>query len=508
MFAPMDAESFLRVSDQFRLGELVTEQPHPETVGLAELARHDLPRAIAAFHRVDLLALQRLGERLGPLPELVEAIRAALQRGGRIFLCGCGATGRLALSLETLAREAWLPADAAGRVIGFMAGGDAALIRSIEAFEDHPEHGVRQLRELGFGADDLLLAITEGGETPFVIGACLEAATLARQPPWFLFCNPPEPLGRIAARARRVLESPRVRPFCLEVGPMALAGSTRLQATTVQMLVAGAALSEALGRGPAVSLIGAFRRAVEEQDPGTLAPLIGAEASVYAGDGLVLYQTDHYGITVLTDTTERSPTFSLAPFENRFSPADPPSPCYLALPRAAGAAEAWERLLGRPPRTLEWPELGGRASLQYLLGHDISAAAGEWRAERHPGRRQAVYTVRGPAPALEFAGHSVRLAGAEQPLLVRHLLVKLALNLQSTLVMGRLGRFESNLMTRVRPSNHKLVDRAARHVQHHHLQRTGIPLPYPAAVRRVFASIKEETEGRQPSVSSGQVESL
>ncbi len=503
----MDAESFLKVSDQFRLGELVTEQPHPETVGLAELAQGDLERAIAAFHRVDLLALARLEERLGPLPELVAAMRAALAEGGRIFLCGCGATGRLALSLEVLAREAWLP-HGAERVVGFMAGGDAALIRSIESFEDHPEYGARQLRELGYGPRDLLLAITEGGETPFVIGACLEAAERAGRPPWFLFCNPPELLGRVAERSRRVLECPRVRPFCLEVGPMALAGSTRLQATTVQMLVAGAALAEALGHGPAAGLIAAFRRAVEAREPRLLAPFIEAEAAVYRAGGMVLYQTGHYGVTVLTDTTERAPTFSVAPFENRWRPEDPPSLCYLSLPDAADARHAWRRLLGRPPRTLEWPELRGRAGLEWLLGHDISAAAAAWRAERHPGRRQAVYAVHGPAPVLAFAGRSLPLATAESPLLVRHLLVKTALNLQSTLVMGRLGRFESNLMTLVRPSNHKLVDRAARHVQHRHLQRTGRPLPYPDAVRQVFAALKEETEGRPPSVSSGQVESL
>ncbi len=485
----MDIERFLEVCGQFRLGDLVTEQPHPETVGLAELSQNRLPEAIDAFHRVDLQAMERLGKGLAPLPRLVAAARDTLNAGGRIFLAGCGATGRLSLSIETLAREEWLPPGREDRIHGFMAGGDAALIRSIEAFEDYPEYGRRQLLEAGFGPQDLLLAITEGGETPFVIGACLAAAEISSRRPWFLFCNPPDLLAGLTERSREVLSHPGVVPFFLDTGPMALAGSTRLQATTVQMLVAAAALSEALGREQARFLIHRFQALLRSHRPETLAPLIEAEANLYAAGDRVLYETDRYGITVLTDTTERSPTFSLAPFENINRPEDPVSWSYLCLPEAAGAAEAWERLLHRPPRTLEWPELKGRASLETLLGHDISRTAPDWRARRNPGKRQIPYLVHGDGPVLEFAGHIRDLGLGGEPLLLRHLVLKCCLNLQSTLVMGRLGLFESNLMTRVKPSNFKLIDRAARHAQHHHRQKTGKELPYEDAVRQVFRDL-------------------
>lgn len=485
----MDAESFLKVSDQFRLGELVTELPHPETTGLAELSRDDLPEAIRAFHSVDRLMMQGVMASLDPLPGLVTAMSRTLARGGRIFIAGCGATGRLALSLETLAREAWLTSATRERIIGFMAGGDAALIRSIESFEDYPEYGARQLKELGFQATDLLLAVTEGGETPFVIGACLEAAGIATEPPWFLFCNPPDQLCRLAERSKQVLTSPSVRSFFIDTGPMALAGSTRLQATTAQMLVTGAALTEAFGRGAAMDLIRAFDGMLAAHNPQALAPFIEEEARTYGNGGLALYQTDRYGITVLTDTTERSPTFSLAPFESRLRRADPASWCYLSLPHAADAVEAWEALLHRKPRTLEWPALEGRGSRQNLLGHDISRQAEDWRAGRWPDKAQHPYRITGKSTVLEFPPHRLDLGQAGKPLLLRHLLLKCCLNLQSTLVMGRLGRFESNLMTRVRPSNHKLIDRAARHNQHHHRQRTGKDLPYEEAVRRVFREL-------------------
>lgn len=482
----MDLEEFLRVSDQFKLGDLITEKPHPHTVGLAELAQTDLHQAVRLFHEVDLQAMDKLKQQLQPLSDMKEAIRRTFDNEGRVFIAGCGATGRLALSIETLAREAWLEGKE-DAVVAFMAGGDAALIRSIEAFEDYPEYGARQLRELGFCDNDLLLAITEGGETPFVIGACAEAASVSKESPWFLFCNPPEILTRVAERSRTILEMENVQPFCLDVGPMALSGSTRLQATTVQMLVTGAAIMEGLGLGNAGDLIDRFQEILLGHDPEQLIPLIEAETNVYNNEDLVLYQTDHYGITVLTDTTERSPTFSLAPFENRFRQEDNGSLCYLSLPGWKSATEAWSALLHRTPRTLEWPELEGKASMENLLGHDISNEASAWRTRRHPHKNQYPFLVHGSGPILEFGGCTVGLGAEKEPLLLRHLYLKCCLNLHSTLVMGRLGRFESNLMTWVKPSNFKLVDRAARYRQNSYKQSTGYSLDYEKAVREVFA---------------------
>nr|NIP94264.1 SIS domain-containing protein [Akkermansiaceae bacterium] len=171
----LSLERFLEVAAEFRLGELETEQPHPATGELSRLAREDPGAAVEVLKQVDLNALVCLESFNPRLEFLAAAMAETLDRGRRIFLCGCGATGRLSISLETFAREGLLGDDLGERVIGFMAGGDAALVRSIERFEDYPQYGVRQLRELGFADGDLMIGITEGGETPFVIGATEEA---------------------------------------------------------------------------------------------------------------------------------------------------------------------------------------------------------------------------------------------------------------------------------------------------------------------------------------------
>jgi N-acetylmuramic acid 6-phosphate etherase len=75
-----------------------------------------------------------------------------------------------------------------------------------------------------------------------------------------------------------------------------------------------------------------------------------------------------------------------------------------------------------------------------------------------------------------------------RPAWVEHLLLKLLLNAHSTLVMGRLGRYERNLMTWVRPSNNKLIDRAIRYIDLL-LQQRGITRSYEDLAVECFVSM-------------------
>lgn len=479
-----NADEFLDMADQFRLGELPTEQPHPLTANLSELAKHDLPQAITTLKEVDLVALEKLHGYAAGISELAKALGETFAAGGRVFLCGCGATGRLSLSLETLCREGMIATNLTEQVISFMAGGDTALIRSLEGFEDFPGYGERQLRELDFGNNDLLLAITEGGETPFVIGACEAAVAISSRAPWFLYCNPDDVLVRVAERSRRVLVNPAIRKLNLFTGPMALAGSTRMQASTVQMLAAGLALMHHAEPDCIKKSLHAFCQLIASTDFTFLKNFIIAESERYLCGETVLYETDAYGITVLTDTTERAPTFSLPAFENVNHSGQPCSLCYLCLPAAGDAASAWKQLLQREPRCLEWPECCDVAGRQTLLGYDISRRARKHREADTPNTFSLLSTRKG----IDFRLGDARqcLAVNEQPLLFGHLLLKLLLNTHSTLLMGRLGRYEGNLMTWVKPSNNKLIDRAIRYTRELYRRQCGADADYAAVTRTLF----------------------
>lgn len=48
--------------------------------------------------------------------------------------------------------------------------------------------------------------------------------------------------------------------------------------------------------------------------------------------------------------------------------------------------------------------------------------------------------------------------------LSHHSLIKIVLNNLSTLIMGRMDRYYSNIMTYVKPTNYKLIDRSTRYI--------------------------------------------
>ena len=334
--------AFLQIAGQFQLGSLPTEQSHPLTRNLSELAQTDLAAAIARLKQVDCAALQVVLNKADEIIRLSTCIRDALREGNRIFLCGCGATGRLALACEVIWRSVHGSDEVGERVIAFMAGGDIALIRSIENFEDHPEYGAQQLVELGFKSGDLLIACTEGGETPFVIGATLKAASISARAPFFLYCNPDDVLCRTVERSREIIEDARINKMNLTVGPMALAGSTRMQASTVLMLATGCALLYYNSTDCIETEIREFCAFWRDLDLSFLAAFIEKEAACYAEKSYVLYEADDaLAITVLTDTTERAPTFSMYPFENAQDTVTDHSLCYLCLPTASQSADAW-----------------------------------------------------------------------------------------------------------------------------------------------------------------------
>lgn len=470
--AQLKAEEFLKVAYQFQLGTLPTEQRHPLTFELADLSRQDIPAALDILKDIDIGVLAEVAAHAPDLERLEAAIRDTLRTGNRVFFYGCGATGRLSMAIEYIWRHMHRGRPEADHVLGFMSGGDLALVHSIENFEDHPEFGARQLREIGFGPHDLLVSCTEGGETPSVIGATEEATRISSRKPFFLYCNPDEVLHEQVERSRLVLENPAIEKICLFVGPMALSGSTRLQASTVLMLGAGAALLRAADTGIAAPAITDLIDFVQKTDFSFLAPFIEEESRIYATGDFVLYETNDYGITILTDTTERAPTFSLLGFENQNNPARTPSLSYFCLPQTSDAAEAWHAILLRDPLTIEWDELKAIAGRERLMGFDFSAQARQQRETLIAPQKLYRCMIERQGDDIVFTlnncAHRVNVKGLHP--FFEHLFLKMALNMHSTLVMGRCGRFESNIMTWVKPSNKKLIDRAIRYVEYllHH----------------------------------------
>ncbi len=504
------AEEFLATGQKFQLGFLETEKPNPKTLRLSYLAQENLPKAIEVLVDVDCHALDILKTHTKEILKLREDVRATWQAGGRVFICGCGATGRLAMTIEYLHRELVTQQKAAFKladaddVIAFMAGGDVALVHSLEGFEDFPEYGERHLRQLGFGENDLLLSPTEGGETPYVIGATEAAAKISKRAPYFLYCNPDDILCRNVERSRRVIENSKINKINLCVGPMSLAGSTRMQASTVLQLAIGFAVLTDLDETQMISALSSLQEYLKENAQYFLQPFVEREASEYQAGRYIMYGVRDYSITVFTDTTERAPTFSLTPFSHRQATrllALKPSLSYIFIPTAKTSEQGWQQLLMRAPRLLNWPEIDDRTGETYLREFDFSVGAREFRKWLTKDVEHSDFEIFRHKDTLHW-----RLQNIERALiwpensfsLFEHTLLKMLLNIHSTLVMGRLGRYKGNMMTWVYPTNGKLIDRASRYVQTL-LREEGFDFSYEQAVSALF-QMKTRVTGNQSIV--------
>ena len=245
------AEEFLSREQAFRLGELLTESSHPKTKTLSQTAKDDLPAAIRLLQSVDddiPPAMEKVLQQ-DSFQELIESFIKAMRNNKRIFFTGCGATGRLSILLEAAWRRFWqnskqnlsenIP-DLEDRVFSVMAGGDFALIKSVEGYEDFPDFGRYQMKEHNIQPGDVVVAITEGGETPFVIGTAWEGLDAGARV-FFVYNNPTEVLSRHVKRSREIIEELSITKLDLTTGPMAITGSTRMQATTAELFVVGSA---------------------------------------------------------------------------------------------------------------------------------------------------------------------------------------------------------------------------------------------------------------------------
>ena len=538
--AVQKAEEFLTREGAFRLGQLLTEVFHPKTKTLSQTAAVDLPAAIRMLQSVDdeiPPAMEKV-LKLDSFGRLVDAFGEALSAGKKIYFTGCGATGRLSILLEAAWRRFWREikqvspdmSEMEDRVFSVMAGGDFALIKSVEGYEDFPDFGRYQLRQMGVEPGDVVVAITEGGETPFVIGTAWEGLDTGAKV-FFVYNNPTELLCQHVERSRKVIEEPQITKLDLTTGPMAITGSTRMQATTAELFIVASALEIALVRflQQRLSPLDAERFHLQEHSPDEyhrrlcdlleqlssgeavdmLAAATAFEEDIYRRQGLVTYFADEFLLDVLTDTTERSPTFMLPAFRKNDDNISPRSWAFVK-DTFRSTKNAWRELLQREPRGLEWgsdnyekinapenllarpPKLDNAEIYKFMIGNEpdpsrIDAAdsalvvVGVGNEDRliraalekfGPQYKKTAAIIVGQADAAGAADKTFRFPCnlADSPLrLWHHLAVKLILNTLSTATMVRMDRVIGNAMVWLSPSNKKLIDRGSRLI----VQQTG-----------------------------------
>jgi len=396
-----ESVDYIHDKTQFQLHTLLTEQRHPKTWTLSEQIQKDYETGIRMLLSVDEDVVERLNvlaQEKDLFESTIQAIEDALVRGHKIYVYGCGATGRLAKQMEsTFWRPFWksvkdrakiwlkikprLGEDIEDRLIGEMTGADRALISSLEGFEDLQLIGRLQLEDRNIQKGDVVICVTEGGETSSVIGTILAALEhwknekgykpeKSRRNLFFVYNNPDDRL-RPFDRSRQVLEEPGITKINLTTGPQSITGSTRMQATTIETFVIGHVLQTALDRTlrqiltkKEMSKLG-FKKPIDFQKKFKDFVLILKQLNEAVSDiaeftklEAETYQTGHFStyfaqkglITVFIDSTERSPTFRLYPLDT-VKEQSRKSWIQVWNP-AVNLQQGWQAFLGRPFRGL------------------------------------------------------------------------------------------------------------------------------------------------------------
>ncbi|MGW5263724.1 N-acetylmuramic acid 6-phosphate etherase [Microbispora sp. NPDC004025] len=202
------------------LAALATEQSDPRFSEIDTLPTEEIARLMNA---ADAAVPAAVGRAVPAISAAVDAIAARMADGGRLLYVGAGTSGRLAVLDASECPPTF--GTHPDLVQGIIAGGEAALVRSVEGAEDDAEAGAAVIRGKHVGPLDSVVGISASGRAPYVVAAVEQARRLGALTVG-LACNTGTPLARAADHAVEVI-----------VGPEVVTGSTRLKAGTAQKLV-------------------------------------------------------------------------------------------------------------------------------------------------------------------------------------------------------------------------------------------------------------------------------
>lgn len=186
---------------------------------LEKMSTGDLLRNMNREDQTVPLAIEKA---IPQIERLVDVIAEKMKAGGRLFYIGAGTSGRLGIVDASECPPTY--GIEHGRVIGLIAGGDAAIRKAVEFAEDDLTQGWNDLQEHAISELDTVVGIAASGSTPYVAGAiktCNEHGITTA----CIVCNANSEIARLSKF-----------PVEIVVGPEFVTGSTRMKSGTAQKL--------------------------------------------------------------------------------------------------------------------------------------------------------------------------------------------------------------------------------------------------------------------------------
>lgn len=199
----------------------LTEQRNPRTQRIDVATALEI---VELLNAEDALVAPAVHAVRSHVARAIDLVVEAFRRGGRLIYVGAGTSGRLGvLDASECPPTFGTPPE---MVVGVIAGGLTALVKSREGVEDDVNAGMKAMDDVNVAPADFVLGIAASGTTPFVRAALSRAQTIGAATGLVSCSDPPQ----VLIETCDVLILPKV-------GPEALTGSTRMKAGTATKLV-------------------------------------------------------------------------------------------------------------------------------------------------------------------------------------------------------------------------------------------------------------------------------
>lgn len=199
-------------------GHLLTERINPNTL---EIDTYSSEKIIETIISEDSIILKVISDQKENIEHAVGLIVERLSSDGKLFFLGAGTSGRLGI-LEAAECPPTFGTETE-MIQGIIAGGDKAIVSSVEGTEDSLSESVHELKKRNLSDKDIVVGIAASSSTPFVHSG-LEYAKSKGCKTVLITCNP-------------VKDSISDVTISLLVGPEVIVGSTRLKSGTATKMV-------------------------------------------------------------------------------------------------------------------------------------------------------------------------------------------------------------------------------------------------------------------------------
>lgn len=203
-----------------KISKKTTESRNKKSTNLDKMTTYEI---VKLMNDEDSKIAKSIQPSLEDISSLIDDLIDSFNKGGRLIYMGAGTSGRLGV-LDASECPPTFSTDYE-KVMGLIAGGEDAMFKAVENFEDSKEAARKDLEEIKLTSNDFLIGIAASGSTPYVLGG-LEYAKKVKANTGSISCNLNSEISKYSNH-----------PIEVDLGAEILTGSTRLKAGTATKMI-------------------------------------------------------------------------------------------------------------------------------------------------------------------------------------------------------------------------------------------------------------------------------